>query len=65
MKKYLLIMAAFAAALTVSAISSAGAAGASTGTGAQLCAGQSWHMGAEQYRQLRARTRHHPLSASA
>src|SRR5215469_10125809 len=40
MKKYLLIMPAFVAALAVSAISGAGAAGASTGTGAQLCAGQ-------------------------
>jgi hypothetical protein len=39
MKKYLLIKAAFVAALTVSAVSGAGAAGASTGTGAQLCAG--------------------------
>ena len=41
MKKFLLIRAAFVAALAVSAVSGAGAAGASTGTGAQLCAGQT------------------------
>jgi len=41
MKTYLPIMAAFVAGLAVSAVSGAGAAGASTGTGAQLCAGHT------------------------
>jgi hypothetical protein len=41
MRKYLLITAAFVAALAVSAVSGAGPAGASTGTGTQLCAGQT------------------------
>ena len=39
MQKYLLITAAFVAALAVSAVFGAGTAGASTGTGTQLCAG--------------------------
>ena len=34
-------------------------------TSIRLPAGQSWHMGSEQYRQLRAWVRHHPLRASA
>lgn len=39
MKKYLLITAAFVATLAASTVFGAGAAGASTGTGAQFCAG--------------------------
>jgi hypothetical protein len=39
MKKYLLITAAFVATLAASAVFGAGTAGASTGTGAQFCAG--------------------------
>jgi hypothetical protein len=39
MRKCLLITAAFVAALAVSAVSGAGTASASTGTGAQLCTG--------------------------
>lgn len=41
MRKYLLITAAFVAALAASAVFGAGTAGASTGTGTQLCAGQT------------------------
>jgi len=39
MRKYLLATAALVAALAVSAVSGAGTAGASTGTGTRLCAG--------------------------
>ena len=34
-------------------------------TSIRLPTGQSWHMGAEQYRQLRAWARHHRLGAGA